>query len=361
VCTAVLVMDTQQPPYGFHSNEDHGFVGQNKVYLWEKTTADADHFKLLSVASTPANPAATGDPALQDSPFPPEIEAVTFDATNIYEAVESATVGGKGQVTAKKLADGSAPAKLFSLPAGPANPNTSGPSDLSWDNIAVGTNAIYLTGTTQINGTANPNPDTTKLYKIATPAASTAAEPTAIATGLGEVITDLAVFGNATAGEHVFWLDYFPTRPDNALGAGSDYFVFTVPAAGGTPVMLDDAITSESAFASDGTYVYWTQHDDAGKLMRVPLANLDQAHVQPVADASNAQEGIVAQGGYVYLMEFTDPGPIYRVNTSTGARDLLGNRTVGASIKNSYLFGADTGFLYMTSIDGPVYRLPIDP
>ena len=218
-----------------------------------------------------------------------------------------------------------------------------------------------MTGTTNINGFSNPNPDTSAIYRITTPVADPANEATPVVTGLGEVVTDLAVFGNATAGQHLFWLDYFPTRPDSDAGPGTDYFVFTAPAAGGAPVLLDDANTSDGAFASDGTYVYWTQHNDAGKLMRCPLANLDAAHVEPVADASNAQEGIVAQGQYVYLMEFTDPGPIYRVNTTTGDRELLGNRAIGASVKADYLFGADANFSYMESIDGPIYRLPNVP
>lgn len=362
VCVPVLVLDTQEEPYGIHSYERLGFVDQAKVYLWEKTTRNANHYKLLSTSSTPASPAATGEPPLQDTAFPPDIGAVAFDATNLYEAILPDTTGNKAQVSIKTLADASAPTKMFTLPAGPPDPNHSdGPSDLKWDNIAVGSNAIYLSGTTQINGFSNPNPDTTAIYRIATPVADPANEAAPIVTGLGEVVTDLAVFGNATAGEHLFWLDYMATRPDNDAGFGTDYFVLTAPAAGGTPVLLDDANTSDSAFASDGTYVYWTQHNDAGKLMRCPLANLDPAHVEPVADASNAEEGIVAQGQYVYLMEFTDPGPIYRVNTSTGVRDLLGNRAIGASEKESYVFGADANFLYMAGIDGKVYRLPSVP
>src|SRR5262249_39199121 len=124
---------------------------------------------------------------------------------------------------------------------------------------------------------------------------------------------------------------------------------------------LDDASTSTASFASDGTYVYWTEANDAGRLMRCPLANLDPDHVQAVADVASAQEGIVVQGQFAWVMELSDPGPIFRINTATGAKEQIGNRTVGASIKNSYLFGIDSSFIYMASIDGPVYRLPSTP
>jgi hypothetical protein len=67
------------------------------------------------------------------------------------------------------------------------------------------------------------------------------------------------------------------------------------------------------------------------------------------------------QGRYAWVMELSDPGPIFRIDTGTGDKELVGNRTVGASVKNSYLFGIDSTFIYMAGIDGPVYRLPSMP
>ena len=364
LCVPVLVLDTTEEPYGIHSYERLGFVDQGKVYLWEKTTRNANHYKLLSTSSTPETPASTGEPPIQDTAFPPDIGSVTFDATNIYEAILPTTTGAKAQVSIKKLSDTSAPTKLFTLPAGPNRPpaDGGGPTDLLWQNIAVGSGAIYVTGTTQLNSGLNPVVDTTTIYRIATPVSDPANEATSIVSGLGEVVTDLAVFGNATAGQHLFWLDYNRVRPDSDAGPGSDYCVYTAPAAGGTPVLLDDANTSDSAFASDGTYVYWTQHNDAGKLMRCPLANLDAAHIQAVADASNAQEGIVAQGQYAYLMEFTDPGPIYRVNTSTGVRRAFsGIEPSVHRLKSPTCSALKRISSICLGIDGSVYRLPNVP
>jgi hypothetical protein len=356
LCVPVLVLDTEEPPYGFHTYEWQTFINGGKAYLWEKTTANSNHYKLLDTSTTPATPAATGT-VLQDVPFPPEIASVAFDATYLYAAAPGATVGTKGQVTAKKLADQSAPTKLFTLPAGPPDPNNgNAPSDFLWQNMSVTSTAIYLTATTQINGFSNPNPDSSAIYRIATPVTDATKTPTQIVSGLGEVVTDLAVFG-----DHVFWLDYKPSRPDSDAGPGTDYFVYTAPAAGGTPVRLDDANTSTSSFTSDGTYVYWIEANDAGRLMRCPLANLDTAHVKSVSDASSAQEGIVAQGQYVFFVEFSDPGPIFRVNTSTGARDVIGNRDIGASEKESRILGADANFLYLAGIDAKIYRLPSTP
>ena len=83
--------------------------------------------------------------------------------------------------------------------------------------------------------------------------------------------------------------------------------------------------------------------------------------MESVVDAESPMEGIIVRGQYAYFMELADPGPVFRIDLAHKTRELLGNRTVGASIKNSYLFGVDAGFLYMTTIDGPVYRLPIVP
>jgi hypothetical protein len=366
LCVPVLVIDQSYPISGFldplSPDSAKGFVDQSKVYLWRvDSSGDAPVHKLLSASSTPATPVSTGEPALQSSTT--NVGSVTFNGGNIYEAIEPDTKGGLGQVVVKKLSGNGAPTKVFTLPPGPPDPNNSGgPSDLLWRDIAVASNAIYVAGTTDINGPPFvTEPDRTKIYRIATPVADATSQPTVVVSGLGEVVSELAVFGNATAGDHLFWLDYLGNRPDSDAGPGSSTFVYSAPAMGGDPVLLDDAGTSTSSFASDGTYVYWMEQNDLGKLMHCPLANVDAAHAQPVADAANAMKGIVIQGQYAFFMEFTDPGPIFRVNIGTGDKELLGNRSLPPSIKNSYLFGADANFLYLTSIDAKVYRLPNVP
>lgn len=364
LCTPVLVLDTQEEPYGPFVYQWSTFVDQGKVYLWEKTTRNANHFLVLSTSTTPKNPAAVGD-VVQDVAFPPDIDSVAFDSTFIYEATLGANVGSGAHVSTKKLSDPSTvlAAKLFRLPAGPPDPNNgNGPSDLLWQNIALASDAIYLTGTTQINGFFHPTPDTTSIYRIAVPVTDATKQPAPIIGGRGEVVSDLVVFGNATTGKHLFWLEYDRSRKDSDAGSGSDYFVFTAPAAGGTPILLGDANTSDGAFASDGTYVYWTEHNDLGRLMRCPLGHLgDASQVQRVADVASAMEGIVAQGQYVYVMETNDPRPVYRVNTANGNRDLLGNGEIPPAEKETRLIGADANFLYMAGLDGKVWRLPIVP
>jgi hypothetical protein len=355
---AVEVMAAAQPYDTGQSSFYAGFVSGDKVYLWEEESGGP--YDLRSTSSTPTNPPATGLPALQ-SETGPSFGAVTFDSTNIYETVQPANKGETGQVLVQGLSGNGPPTTLFTLPAGP-NTNEGDPTDYTWANIALGSGAIYVTGTTNLNSFTNPVPDETTIYRIATPVTDASSTPTAIYSHQSQSVTKLAVFGNASAGDHLFWLDYQPNRQDSDAGFGSDTFVYTAPASPtGTPVLLDDAVTNGAAFASDGTYVYWTEINDAGRLMRCPLANLDAAHVQPVADVASAQDGIVVQGQYAWVMELSDPGPIYRIDTGTGAKDYIGNRTVGASIKNSYLFGIDSNFIYMGSIDGPIFRLPSAP
>jgi hypothetical protein len=358
LCVAVEVMAAAQPYDIGQSSFYAGFVSGGTVYLWEEESGGP--YDLRSTSSAPANPPATGLPALQ-SDTGPTFGAVTFDSNNIYETEQPANKGDTGQVLALALSGGGTPTKLFTLPSGP-NDSQSNPTDYTWGNIALGNGAIYVTGKTNLNGILHPVPDETTIFQIATPVTDPTSTPTAIYTHQSESVTKLAVFGNATAGDHLFWLDYQGNRQDSDAGFGSDVYVYTAPVnPPGTPVLLDDAVTNGASFASDGTYVYWTEVNDAGRLMRCPLANLDPAHVQPVADVSSAQDGIVVQGQYAWVMELSDPGPISRIDTGTGAKDTIGNRTVGASIKNSYLFGIDSAFIYMGSIDGPIYRLPSAP
>jgi hypothetical protein len=345
LCEATLVMSAPQPnSFGLGKTFAYtGFVSGGKVSVWEEAES-GDHYDLLSALTTPTAPPSAGSPPLQTTNLPPFAGAVAFDATNVYEAFQPAAAGQTGQVLVKKLADAAAPTKMFTLPA----------SNVDWTNIAVGPTAIYLTATTAFTSTA--------IYRMATPVADAASMPTLILDHLGEKDSDLSVVTDASGGEHLVWLDYLATRPDSDAGLGSDWFVYTAPATpGATPVRLGDATTSTASIASDGTFVYWTEANDAGRLMRCPLANLDAAHAVRVADVASAQEGIVVQGSYAWVMELSDPGPIFRIDTSSGAKELVGNRTVGASIKNSYLFGIDASFIYMASVDGPVYRLPSAP
>jgi hypothetical protein len=368
LCEARLLMDVQFEAYAY--NRLAGFVSQGKVYEYEFTTAvtNAADSLVLSTSTTLANPPSEGT-LVQDlvvNQGDPGIDSVAFDATYIYEAMEGQTVGAQGQVARKKL-DGSedtgAGTKVFALPPGPPNPDSAnGKSNLKWQAIAVGSDGIYLAGTTQINGFSHPAPDTTTIYKMALPLGTdTSKLPTALIAGRGEVVTDLAVFGNATTGQHLFWLEYDRTRPDTDAGPGSDYFAYTAPTTGGTPVLLDDVMTSASAFASDGTYVYWTEINDLGRLVRCPLDHLDAAHVTRVADVSNAQEGIALQGRYVYTMELADPGPVFRIDTATGQKELLGNRSIPPSEKETNVIGVDADFVYMTGLDAKVWRLPNVP
>jgi hypothetical protein len=340
LCEAMLVLDAQESPYGPTLNELSTFVDQGKIYEWLYTTTNATHYVLQTAPTTPASTVSKGT-SIQDVPNDPTIDAVAFDSVYVYEAVEG-DPGAQGQVARKKL-DGSenegAATKLFSLPA-----------DLVWKNIAVTPTVIYLTGKTKLNGPTHPDPDTTAFYRITMPVANATAAPTTITglAGRNELVTDLTVIGT-----HLFWLEYdLPT---------SDYFVYTAPTTGGPAVQLGDGNTSESSFTSDGTYVYWSEINDAGRLMRCPLANLDMVHAKAVTEIASAREGIFAKGQYVYVMELPDPRPLYRVNTSNGDRELLGNVEPTPSEKGTRVIGVDSDFVYMTSIDAKVWRLPNTP
>jgi hypothetical protein len=343
LCDPLLVLDAQEEPYGPTQNQLVTFVDHGAVYEWEYTTTLANHYVVQRAPTTPASPPSMGV-VIQDVPSQPSIDAAAFDPTYVYEAIEGTAAGAKGQVARKRLdrADGTgAGARMFSLPA-----------DLKWDNLAIAADAIYLTGTTTLNGPDHPEPDTTTIYRMAL--ADVTADGNALPTALPQLagrnqsITDLTVVGG-----HLFWLEYDL--------ASSDYLVFTAPVGGGAPVQLDDASTSDSSFTTDGTYVYWTEANALGNLMRCPLANLDAQHVAPVAAIESAREGIVASGPYVYVMAFPDPRPVYRVTTATGAMEELGDIEIPPSEKGTRVIGVDAGFVYVTTTDAKVWRIPNAP
>src|SRR5262249_30998584 len=157
-----------------------------KIYEWEYTTTNAVHYVVQGASTTPTNPPSKGTIA-QDVPGDPSIDAVAFDSTYIYEAIEGA--GAPGQVARKKLdgSDGTGQGtKWFRLPA-----------DLEWKNVVVTSAAVFVTATSQLNGPGHPAPDTTAFYAIATSAitADGNATPTVI-NGLaarGDRISDLSV------------------------------------------------------------------------------------------------------------------------------------------------------------------------
>lgn len=60
-------------------------------------------------------------------------------------------------------------------------------------------------------------------------------------------------------------------------------------------------------------------------------------------------------------MEFTDPGPVFRIDTTTGNKELLGNRTIPASEKETNIIGVDASFLYTAGLDAKIWRLPSVP
>ncbi|HVU03617.1 MAG TPA: hypothetical protein VHE30_17785 [Polyangiaceae bacterium] len=340
LCEPVLVLDAPEEPYGPTLNELVTFMDSGRLFEWEYTTTSDVHYTVRTTSTTPTTPASAGT-LLQDVPNTPGVHSAAFDATYVYEAVEGAT-GAAGQLVRKKLdgtEDHGAGTKFFSLPP-----------DLKWKNVAVSPTAIYLTGTTQLNGPLHPDPDTTTFYRMALPVANASAQPTALPglAGRNELVTDLTVIGG-----NLFWLEYDL--------ANSDYWVFTAPVAGGTAVRLDDVNTTGSSFAADDTYVYFAEINDLGYLQRCPFAHLDAAHVEPVVQLSSAREGIVVSGRYAYAMELPDPRPLWRIDTVTGHQDLLGNVEPSSSQKGNRVVGVDASFVYVETEDAKLWRLPNAP
>jgi hypothetical protein len=356
-CGPMLVLDTPNPPSSFLYR---AFVNGGKVYEWEYTTTPDARFFVYS-APAPLTPLAqpSSGVIVQDvgpNPDPNfDMSAAAFDPSYVYQAAPGATTGS----VARKKLDGSestdAATMLFTLPGTdpglpasgdlPAKPS----SILIWKNLAIATNAAYLTGTTTANGTSYPYSDSSAIYAI-TPFPSDSSTPAAKLTGLdklGEIITDLTV-----ANGHLFWID-------NSLDT-TKRSLFTAPVAGGNPVLLEDDVLAadHASVTSDGTFVYWTIASNPGELRRCPLADLKASSATKVAEVDGPQEGLAVDEQYVYFMTIDAYKTVSRAKKDAVDQvDPLGSMAVPPAHIGDRVIGVDAKFVYLSDSDAKIWRL----
>jgi len=380
LCEPMLVLDTPQAPASIGG--DLGFtaaVAGGNVYEWQFTTESAAdngiHFYVYSAPAPATALAKTATPTLVQD-LPPatnpnlNMTAAAFDGSYVYEAAPGAeakpnAANAAGSVGRKKL-DGSEAkntlAALFSLPGvdpGDANDKDGSnvgrpPSGISWPTLAIDGNVAYLAGTTNANsGLTWTGIDGTSFYvSSAFPAATQVTKIAGIAAA-GDHVLNLTV-----AGGHLFWEGNIKT--DRTV-----HGLFTAPAAGGTTVKLEDDVGAidHSGVVSDGTSIYWSITGEAGTLRKAPLSNLTATAATDVADLNNPGAGLVADAHYIYYLSVSadDFDPVYRINKADPTKvDELGEMARVTDLAKS-IVGVDAKYVYISDIDGKIWRVSNAP
>lgn len=317
-------------------------IGSN-VYEWELTqdspvAGDDLRYTTLRAASTPTKPPAAGA-VIADLPRTspaPQIGAVAYDATNIYQC------GTNGVTRTALNASGATPTQILGAPVSGAG---------------IGCSVITVTATNIFVVMHDANTALDTIYSVAAAAAVGAAvKPVAIPTigARGTPLTNLTAVGT-----NLYWFD-------RVNGESSSQLV-TAPITGGTPKVIDASVGSGGGLglAADATYLYYTYNfGNIGEVRRAPLATL-KPDSTPLTSDIDAFKGMVLNGGYLYFME-SSSREVFRVKAdgseNKGALGIAFVQTDdNAQHEGINMTGVDANFAYFLLNDGLIARLPATP
>jgi len=308
------------------------------VYEWELVDNGTQYYRTLRASSTPVTPAAAGAVVAQVARHnpAPQIGAVTFDATNIYQCSTD------GVTRTLLSATNATPTKIVAAPT-------------VADGFAC--NAIAVTATTIFVVDDDVSTGKDSIYSIPVASANGTNKPTLVP-NIGERdrnITNLTVIGT-----NLFWFD-------RDVAGDSQAQLMTAPVTGGVPKVIDHSLGSSGGlgFGTDGVYIYYTANiGNVGEVRRAPLATL-KPDATAVASNIDTFKGLVVNGGYLYFME-GQSREVFRAKSdgSTGAEGLgvaFVQTADNVQHEGFNMTGVDSKFVYFMLNDGLIARLPSTP
>ena len=164
-----------------------------------------------------------------------------------------------------------------------------------------------------------------------------------------------SVGGFLVGGATLFFASY------NNYGTNIGHKMFTAPAGGGAPVILDDTIQNYSyvGVVSDGTHVYWNTYAADGRIRRVPIATPTTANIQNVAlQISYPDAGLAVDATYVYYID--NAGSVWRApkdGSSIPQRVLQRS----GSVYLVSIAASDADYLYGHASNGAIVRVSKTP